>query len=124
LADKLLGFSASGNRDEALRQFSLEKESTLAELLELFDSVLTLLPSLKRPVALILNDQGQRTALGVDRVLDIRSVPAAEVHPPRGSLGGLAPKGFITMDAALNESSASVGGLIPLVDAVQLASLQ
>ncbi|HJW02737.1 MAG TPA: CZB domain-containing protein [Azospira sp.] len=124
LADKLLGLSANGHRDEAMRQFFLEKESTLAELLELFDTVLTLLPSLKRPVALILNDQGQRTALGVDRVLDIRSVPAGDVHPPRGSLGGLAPKGFVTMDGGLNESSASIGGLIPLVDAAHLAALQ
>ncbi|MDE2585440.1 MAG: CZB domain-containing protein [Betaproteobacteria bacterium] len=124
LADKLLGISANGQRDEALNQFFLEKESTLKELLGLFDALLVLLPSLKRPVALILNDQGKRTALGVDRVLDIRVVPAAEVHPSSGNLGALAPKGFITMEATHDASSSSVGGLIPLVEAIQLANLQ
>lgn len=46
----------------------------------------------ERPLALILNDSGQRTALGVDRVLDIRSVTAADVHPARGRLGSLVPQ--------------------------------
>lgn len=116
LADRLLTLAAEGQRDEALLLFRQEKASTLAQLLALFDSVLELLPTLKRPVALILNDQGQRTALGVDRVLDICAVAPEAVHPGRGQMGGLAPKGFVSLE----EGSSA---LVPLVDAVQLAVL-
>jgi len=116
LADRLLGMVADGNGQEALRLYREEQASTLAHLLALFDEVIALVPSLKRPVALILNDQGQRTALGVDRVLDIRAVPPQHLHPARGSYGALAPRGFVSQEE---------GGkpLVPLVEAAQLAAL-
>ena len=116
LAEVLLGQVAAGRREEALAALDAARQGVLAELLALFDTVIALVPTLKRPLALILNDSGQRTALGVDRVLDIRSVTAAEVHPARGRLGSLVPQAFIG-------DSASGGALIPLLAASQLASL-
>lgn len=120
LADKLLNLKDNGEGEKALGYFQEEKNTTLAQLLELFDTVQVMLPTLKRPVALILNDRGVRTALGVDRVLDIRAVPATEVRPARGNLGRLTPQGFVTAEG---DGSISPGGLIPLVAAAQLAAL-
>lgn len=116
LADRLLGWVANGRREEALQQFQEAKENTLVQLLALFDEALALIPTLKRPVALILNDGGQRTALGVDRVVDIRAVAPEEVHPARGQLGGLAPRGFVSQG---HDGAA----LVPLLAAAQLAAL-
>lgn len=116
LAEVLLGQAAAGQREEALAALEAARQGVLAELLALFDTVIALVPTLKRPLALILNELGQRTALGVDRVLDIRSVTAADVHPARGQLGGLVPQAFIG-------NSVSGGALIPLLAASQLASL-
>lgn len=116
LAEVLLGQVAAGRREEALAALDAARQGVLAELLALFDTVIALVPTLKRPLALILNDSGQRTALGVDRVLDIRSVTATDVHPARGRLGGLVPQAFIG-------DRASGGALIPLLAASQLASL-
>lgn len=151
LADRLLARAEAGERAAALAEFHSEKESTLAQLLSLFDQVLVMLPTLKRPVALILNQGGQRLALGVDRVLDICAVGAEEVRPARGSLGPLSPRGFVARhreeregerqgqsgpggrrdqgDAApANKAhdqgrSHGDGALIPLLGAAQLAAL-
>jgi len=75
LADKLLGISESGRIKEALQAFEESKNTTLAELLELFDSTQALLSELQRRIALIVSDGDEWCALGADGVRDIVSIP-------------------------------------------------
>lgn len=115
LADRLLTLQAAGEQEQAMRIFQQEKEGTLANLLQLFDDVLSLLPHLKRPVALIVNDGVARHALGIDRVLDIRDIGNDGLRPARGGLGRLSPEAFVVEpDGA---------GLIPLLNVEQLLIL-
>lgn len=75
LADKLLGISESGRIKEALQAFEESKITTLAELLELFDSTQALLSELQRRIALIVADGDECCVLGADGVRDIVSIP-------------------------------------------------
>jgi chemotaxis signal transduction protein len=115
LADRLLTMCSEGEKDSALAIFNHEKEGTLALLLQLFDNVLALLPHLKRPVALIVNDGNGRHALGIDRVLDICDLAAEDLRPAKSAIGRLTPVGFVVRQ----ESNA----LIPLLDVAQLIAL-
>lgn len=79
LADRLLKLSEAGKREEALARFQEERETTLKDLLRLFDRTGAVLQSLQRRVAIILRRGDMRCALGADRVTDIVSVPADRV---------------------------------------------
>lgn len=79
LADRLLKLSEAGKRDEALARFQAATETTLRDLLRLFDRTSTVLQSLQRRIAIILHRGDLRCALGADRATDIVSVPAERV---------------------------------------------
>lgn len=79
LADRLLKLSEAGKRDEALARFQVASETTLQDLLRLFDRTSTVLQSLQRRIAIILHRGEVRCALGADRVTDIVTVPAERV---------------------------------------------
>lgn len=115
LADRLLAMSGEGGKDAALAIFNQEKEGTLALLLQLFDTVLNLLPHLKRPVALIVNDGNGRHALGIDRVLDIRDLAPEDLRPAQNGIGRLAPVGFVVRQ--------DTSALVPLLNVEQLIAL-
>ena len=79
LADQLLALSEAGAKSEALTRFQEAADTTLKELLLLFDRTTNALQSLQRRIAIILRRDGVRTALGVDRVSDIVTIPAERV---------------------------------------------
>lgn len=79
LADRLLGMAESGGREEALRLFHEAQETTLRNLLAIFDRAETLLGDLQRRVAIIVRADGERHALGADSIQDIVAVPAERI---------------------------------------------
>lgn len=79
LADRLLKLSEAGKKDEALAKFQVATDTTLKDLLRLFDRTNSVLTSLQRRVAIILRRGEARCALGADRVTDIVSIPAERV---------------------------------------------
>jgi len=79
LADQLLGLAEAGKRDEAIAGFETAKETTLANLLDLFDTTGQLLGALQRRIAIILESDDTRCALGVDMVLDIVAVANSKI---------------------------------------------
>lgn len=74
LADQLLGMAEAGKRDEAIARIEAAKLTTLSNLLDLFDNTGQLLGALQRRIAIILENDDARCALGVDMVLDIVKV--------------------------------------------------
>lgn len=115
LADKLLGLAEAGQRVEALAQLAAERETTLARLLQLFDRLVALLPTLKRQQAIIVTDQECRHALGIDGVVDIHAVSPDQFRPTMGEFGGLHPAGFVL--------GIDNGQPVPLLDAGILIGL-
>lgn len=79
LADRLLKLSEAGKKDEALARFKVATDTTLKDLLRMFDRTNSVLQSLQRRVAIILRRGEARCALGADRVTDIVSIPADRV---------------------------------------------
>lgn len=79
LADQLLKLSEEGKKEEALVRFQTATDTTLKDLLRLFDRTSSVLQSLQRRIAIILHRGEVRCALGADRVTDIISVPADRV---------------------------------------------
>lgn len=80
LADTLLGMAEGGQTDGALGQFAASKETTLALLMKLFDSVQQLVQELQRRVAIVMDDGEETCALGADSVRDIVTIPAGKIR--------------------------------------------
>ncbi len=106
LADRLLNMVEAGQVDSALQAFQASKETTLSELLKLFDSTLELLIELQRRIAVIVENGDDVCALGADGVLEIVAVPSECVHP-NTSVGGEVASAMIV----LNDQS-----VVPLID--------
>lgn len=81
LADKLLSLVEKGQVNDALRIFQESKNTTLAELLNLFDLTQKLISDLQRRIAVIVVDGDNYCALGADGVRDIVAVPAEQIKP-------------------------------------------
>ncbi len=79
LADQLLALSEAGRKGEALARFQEATDTTLKNLLGLFDRTMDVLFSLQRRIAIILRREDVRYALGADRVSDIVTIPAERV---------------------------------------------
>lgn len=89
LADRLLGLSGAGQGDDALRAFEEAKNTTLAMLMELFESAQKLVVELQRRIAIIVSNGENSCALGADSVLDIVTVPPESVKANTGMTGGM-----------------------------------
>lgn len=86
LADQLLKLSEAGKKDEALARFQKASDTTLQDLLRLFDRASGVLQSLQRRIAIILRRGEVRCALGADRVTDIVTIPPERVsHTAHGA---------------------------------------
>jgi hypothetical protein len=79
LADQLLALSEAAGKGEALARFQEATDTTLKNLLGLFDRTMDVLFSLQRRIAIILRREDVRYALGADRVSDIVTIPAERV---------------------------------------------
>lgn len=97
LADRLLGLAETGQVRNALQAFEESKNTTLAELLELFDSTQELLAELQRRIAIIVADSHNAGALGADAVRDIVTIPAERIKPSSG-IGTSATSALIVLD--------------------------
>lgn len=97
LADKLLGLVETGQVNDALRAFHESKNTTLAELLELFDSTQELVVKLQRRIVIIVVDGDDACALGADSVRDIVVVPAERIKPST-AIGTPATSALIVLD--------------------------
>lgn len=95
LADKLLALAEQGQRAEALRAFDEAHQTTLAKLMQLFDSAQDLVVELQRRIAVIVADGDDTCALGADGIRDIVTVPAAQLKS--GKLGGPAARSTSTL---------------------------
>ena len=104
LADRLLGMAENGQQAAALAEFETARATTLATLMQLFDSTTQLLIELQRRIAVILGSGAQARALGADAVRDIVLVPAERCKAGHGS----GPtNGLLLLDD---------GSLVPLID--------
>jgi chemotaxis signal transduction protein len=108
LADRLLGLGEQGQRGEALLRVEEAHNTTLAKLMQLFDSAQRLIVELQRRVAVIVADGDATCALGSDGIRDIVTVPAAQLKS--AATGGLAAK-HISALAVLDERN-----VVPLLD--------
>ena len=97
LADKLLGLAETGQAGHALLAFEKSKNTTLAELLELFDSTQELVEELQRRIAVIVADGDDACALGADSVRAIVAVPPERIKPGLG-MGAQATPALIVLD--------------------------
>jgi chemotaxis signal transduction protein len=79
LADRLLGLVETGQNSDALHLLQESKNTTLAELLDLFDSTLELVAALQRRIVIIAVDGDDACALGADGVHDIVAVPVDHI---------------------------------------------
>lgn len=79
LADQLLGLADAGQRDEALRLFERAKQTTLSELLKLFESACQLVVELQRRVAIVVAEGDASCALGADMIRNIVTVPVERI---------------------------------------------
>ncbi|TAN68960.1 MAG: hypothetical protein EPN17_08325 [Methylobacter sp.] len=85
LADRLLGLVETGQNSDALHTILESKNTTLAELLKLFDSTQELLTDLQRRVVIIAVDGDDGCALGADGVRGIVTVPVERIKQGRGA---------------------------------------
>lgn len=104
LADRLLALAENGQQTAALAEFEAARASTLATLLQLFDSASQLLTELQRRIAVILGNGATARALGADAVRDIVQIPAGRCKT--GQAGG-PTAGLILLDD---------GTPVPLID--------
>jgi chemotaxis signal transduction protein len=81
LADRLLGMADAGQTTEALEIYEEHRQTTLANLMRLFDAAGKLVTDLQRRIAIVLEADGETCALGADYVLDIAEVPPERVKP-------------------------------------------
>lgn len=79
LADQLLKLTEAGKKEEALARFQAATDTTLKDLLLLFDRATSVLQSLQRRIAIILRRGEVRCALGADGVTDIVTIPPERV---------------------------------------------
>lgn len=89
LADKLLGLSGAGHGEDALLAFEEAKNTTLAKLMELFNSAQELVVELQRRIAVIVSDGENTCALGADSVRDIVTAPQECVKANTGNAAGM-----------------------------------
>jgi chemotaxis signal transduction protein len=89
LADRLLGMSGEGHGEDALHAFEEAKNTTLAMLMELFDSAQELVVELQRRIAVIVSDGENTCALGADSVRDIVTIPPECVKENTGKSAGI-----------------------------------
>lgn len=80
LADHLLDQVATGKREAALHELDQAENTTLAELLALFDETEILLTALQRRVAILVDDGNHGCVLGADGINDIVAVPSHQVR--------------------------------------------
>jgi chemotaxis signal transduction protein len=80
LADQLLALSAEGKSQVALHRYEEAEDTTLAMLKKLFQTTEALVAELQRRVAIIVSDEQDRCALGVDGIVDIVNVPPDRVR--------------------------------------------
>lgn len=111
LADKLLGMSAAGRRDEALGAFAEAEHTTLATLLGLFDSASQLVLELQRRLAIVVTDGVEACALGADAVRDIVTLPPERVRLPAQGSASPAVAALLVLDER---------SVVPLLDWHQL----
>lgn len=97
LADTLLGLVETGHTGDALRIFHESKDTTLAELLNLFDLAQKLVSSLQRRIAVIMADGDDYCALGADGVREIVAVPTEQIKPGL-SMGTPATSDMVILD--------------------------
>lgn len=100
LADRLLDV-CRGDRSEALTEFAQARETTLAKLLDLFDTAQRLVVELQRRIAIIATDGKNACAMGADSVRDIVTIPPDRIKPDIGkrTAGGLrATAGLIILE--------------------------
>lgn len=100
LADRLLTLAESGQVDEAMRGLKEAHDTTLKQLLTLFDSALVLLNELRRRIAVIIGTGDERRALGADGVISIVTLPGERYrHDGKQVAGGRAPTaGLLILD--------------------------
>jgi hypothetical protein len=79
LADRLLGLVETGQNSDALHAIQESKNTTLAELLKLFDSTQELVSALQRRIVIIAADGDDACALGADGVHGIVAVPVEQI---------------------------------------------
>lgn len=79
LADKLLGLVEAGKVQEAKREFSSAKETTLPVLLKLFDDTQRRLLEMQKRIVIVLSDSNDAWAFGADDALGIVGVPHERV---------------------------------------------
>jgi chemotaxis signal transduction protein len=84
LADRLLGLAETGQNSDALHVIQESKNTTLVELLKLFDSALELVTALQRRVVIIAADGDDACALGADGVHGIVAVPVEQIKQSAG----------------------------------------
>lgn len=77
LADKLLNLAETGRVDEALSALNQAKNTTLMELLNIFDSTIELVVDLQRRLILLAEHDANHVAIGIDAVTDIVKVKAS-----------------------------------------------
>ncbi|WP_371322629.1 CZB domain-containing protein [Dechloromonas sp. ZY10] len=104
LADRLLAQAENNQQAAALAEYQTASTTTLATLLQLFDSASQLLTELQRRIAVILGSGRAARALGADAVRDIVQIPAPRCKP--GQAGG-PTAGLILLDD---------GTPVPLID--------
>lgn len=79
LADRLLELAEVGQNSDALHALQESKNTTLVELLKLFDSALELVFALQRRIVIIVADGDEMCALGADGVHGIAAVPVDRI---------------------------------------------
>lgn len=85
LADRLLGLVEAGQHSDALHTILESKNTTLSELLRLFDSTQELLTDLQRRIVVIAVDGDDACALGADGVRGIVAVPIERIKQGQGA---------------------------------------
>lgn len=100
LADRLLDLAATGEASEALRQLEAARNTTLGDLLKLFDEAQRLSLELQRRIVVITSDGDSTAALGADRIRDVADIPAERIRQDRRQAGSrnAATAGLIILD--------------------------
>ena len=96
LADYLLSMAESGQRETALQLFAVAQQSTLVELIRLFDSSCQLVVELQRRIAIIVDDGTRTCALGADMIQNIVTVPPEQIRAE--SRGSMAVAALVILD--------------------------
>ncbi|CAD6881264.1 hypothetical protein [Methylomonas albis] len=112
LADTLLTMAETGRADQALLALKQAKDSTLMELLTIFESTIELVVDLQRRLIVLAKHDAQYLAIGIDAVIDIVDVsPAMRCQNPIASSQHISE--FVSFDN---------GQSVPIINLAHLAS--